>query len=76
MGPGRSATEEARIWFRRTDGKWEELFIVKPSPVLAAAGVKLAKGLFAARRFRNMHKLLSYTGKSVGSTSAEDKDKR
>merc|ERR1711903_394479 len=52
-GPGRDAHEEARVWFRRRDGKWEELFIVKPSPALRAAGVSRATGLFAARRFHS-----------------------
>jgi len=65
-GPGRAADEQARIWFRREDGEWEEWFVVKTSPALAAAGVALANGLFAARRFRNLHKIMYYTGEQVG----------
>ena len=38
-GPGRTPGEEARVWFKRRDGKWEEMFIVEPSPVLRAAGI-------------------------------------
>ena len=57
-GPGRAAGEQARVWYRRADSRWEEWFVVKESPVLAAAGVKLPTGLFAARKFRNLHKIM------------------
>ena len=73
-GPGREAGERARVWFRRPDGRWEEWFIVKESPVLLAAGVRLALGLFAARKFRNLHTIMYYTGDVINTAdTAEDR---
>ena len=55
----------------RGDGRWEELFIVKPSLVLVSLGVDSVHGLFAARRFRNLHTLMHYTGKDLGEVGTE-----
>ena len=60
-GPGRGGDEEARVWFRRHDNMWEEMFVVRPS-IVREAGM----GLWSARRFYSGHKLLYYTGTVLG----------
>ena len=38
--PDVGGDEEARVWFRRHDGKWEEMFVVRPS-IVREAGMGL-----------------------------------
>ena len=66
-GPGRVDGEEARIWFRRSDGLWEEMFVVKPSAIKEAG-----TGLFAARALKNKQRLMYYTGTDLGAVGAPD----